>query len=181
MNRVLAGHERKCLAALWTGSFRRLQDNHALSILGFPAGLIAGPRRKAGARRRSAPTLTPRTQGQAKHFCRAPHGRNWLAPPPWLGCVFEKITGPVPGDAIFWSQTVCPIRAANNGYPVAQSDWCGELTQMKCDGKKSTPPPPRRPAIIFDYDAPSIHGRPRPRGNGGPVYGAGSSDKGVCD
>jgi len=172
MNRCMAGHERSVGRAV-DRIIDSLQDNHALSILGFQQ-TDSGPRTQSwppggGLRNINAAG----TQGQAKHFAARLTGQ--FGGSASMLDAFEKLLSG-PGDAIFLVSDGLPNPRANNG--LSPSRLVRELTQMN-GGRKEI-----HTVVVgnyFDYDGTVEFMEDLAARNGGQFMALASSDKGVCD
>ncbi len=172
MNRCMAGHERSVGRAV-NRIIDSLQDNHALSILGFQQ-TDSGPRTQSwppggGLRNINAAG----TQGQAKQFAARLTGQ--FGGSASMLNAFEKLLSG-PGGAIFLVSDGLPNPRANNG--LSPTRLVRELTQMN-GGRKEI-----HTVVVgnyFDYDGTVEFMEDLAARNGGQFMALASSDKGVCD
>ena len=172
MNRCMAGHERSIGRAV-DRIIDSLQDNHALSILGFQQ-TDSGPRTPIwppGGGLRNINVAG--TQAQAKQFADRMIGQ-FGGSASMLDAFGKLLSGP--GDAIFLVSDGLPNPRANNGL---SPNWLvRELTQMN-GGRKEI-----HTVIVgnyFDYDGTVEFMEDLAARNGGQFMALASSDQGVCD
>lgn len=172
MNRCMAGHERSVGRAV-DRIIDSLQDNHALSVLGFQQ-TDSGPRTQSwppggGLRNINASG----TQGQAKQFAARLTGQ--FGGSASMLDAFEKLLSG-PGDAIFLVSDGLPNPRANNG--LSPTRLVRELTQMN-GGRKEI-----HTVVVgnyFNYDGTVEFMEDLAARNGGQFMALASSDQGVCD